>query len=152
MGLRVRKSIRIFPGVHLNLSKTGPSLSFGRSGASVNVNSKGRVRATVGAPGTGISYSEDIVRPASKGRKRKSEPAETAVAEPKAGKRGGKAVTRTRAAAKAVGEPGATTRQPSRPASGERGIMVASHNGWLSVIGYLALFLFALLLVKLMGH
>lgn len=59
MPFRFRKSFRIAPGVKINLSKTGTSLSLGGKGASVNIGRK-RVRTTVGLPGTGISYSEDV--------------------------------------------------------------------------------------------
>jgi hypothetical protein len=58
MGLRFRKSFRVLPGVKINLSKTGTSLSLGGRGASVNLGRK-RVRTTVGLPGSGLSYSED---------------------------------------------------------------------------------------------
>lgn len=58
MGFRFRKSFRIVPGVKINLSKTGTSLSLGGRGASVNLGRK-RARTTVGLPGTGLSYSED---------------------------------------------------------------------------------------------
>jgi hypothetical protein len=57
MGLRFRKSIKLFPGVTLNLSKNGiSSISIGRRGATVNINRQG-VKATVGVPGSGLSYS-----------------------------------------------------------------------------------------------
>jgi tetratricopeptide (TPR) repeat protein len=56
MGIRFRKSIKIAPGLHINLSKSGPSLSVGRPGATFNIGPKG-TRTTVGAPGTGISYT-----------------------------------------------------------------------------------------------
>lgn len=56
MGFRFRKSVKIVPGVKVNFSKKGASLSVGRRGASVNINRKG-VRSTVGLPGTGLSYS-----------------------------------------------------------------------------------------------
>jgi len=56
MGLRLRKIIRIAPGVRINLSKSGASMSLGKKGMTVNVGRKG-TRATAGAPGTGISYS-----------------------------------------------------------------------------------------------
>lgn len=57
MGFRFRKSLKIIPGVRLNLSKTGVSASVGGPGATVNFGPKG-TRQTVGIPGTGISYSE----------------------------------------------------------------------------------------------
>ena len=55
MGLRFRNSFQLFPGVHLNLSKTGVSASFGVPGATLNFSPKG-LRSTVGIPGTGLSY------------------------------------------------------------------------------------------------
>lgn len=57
MGFRFRKSIKLFPGVRINLSKSGFSTSVGVPGATVNFSDKG-TRTTVGVPGTGISYSE----------------------------------------------------------------------------------------------
>ena len=46
----------IFPGLTLNLSKSGPSLSVGVRGAHVTVGGHG-VRRTVGLPGTGLFYT-----------------------------------------------------------------------------------------------
>lgn len=60
MGLRFHKSVRLLPGLRLNLSKTGVSASIGRPGATVNVSRRG-VRGTVGVPGSGLSYSKDLV-------------------------------------------------------------------------------------------
>lgn len=59
MGLRLRKSIKIMPGLKINLSKSGASLTVGKAGACVNVSKRG-TRATVGLPGTGISYSTQV--------------------------------------------------------------------------------------------
>ena len=56
MGFRFRQSVRLLPGVRLNLSKTGPSLSVGGRGLSLNLGKKG-TRTTVGLPGSGMSYS-----------------------------------------------------------------------------------------------
>ncbi len=56
MGLRFRQSFQLFPGVRLNLSRSGLSASFGVPGATVNVGSKG-IRSTVGFPGSGLSYT-----------------------------------------------------------------------------------------------
>lgn len=64
MGLRFRRTLRLLPGVRVNLSKSGASLSLGGRGATVNLSSRG-VRRTVGLPGTGLSYS-DFRRYASK--------------------------------------------------------------------------------------
>lgn len=53
MGIYFRKRIKILPGIHLNVSKTGTSWTLGGRGASVNVGKKG-VYANAGIPGTGI--------------------------------------------------------------------------------------------------
>jgi hypothetical protein len=63
MGWRFRKRIKIAPGIHMNLGKSGvTSLSIGKKGASVNVGKKG-VTGTVGIPGTGLSYTEKLSGP-----------------------------------------------------------------------------------------
>lgn len=57
MGFRFRRSVRLFPGVRLNVSgKSGLSASFGTRGAWLTVGRRG-TRATMGIPGTGISYT-----------------------------------------------------------------------------------------------
>jgi len=56
MALRIRKSIKIAPGVKINLSKSGISTSLGVKGATVNLSKRG-ARVTTGLPGTGISSS-----------------------------------------------------------------------------------------------
>lgn len=58
MGLRFRKSIKILPGVKLNLGKKSAGVSVGTTGARYSVNSSGRKTSTVGIPGTGLSYSK----------------------------------------------------------------------------------------------
>lgn len=58
MGLNFRKSIKIAPGIRMNISKGGVGFSAGVKGARISVNSKGRITKTVSIPGTGISYSE----------------------------------------------------------------------------------------------
>lgn len=47
------------PGVRLNVSKSGTSFSLGKPGATLNVGGK-RPRATVGIPGTGISFTQNL--------------------------------------------------------------------------------------------
>ena len=59
MGFRFRKRIKIAPGIRLNLSKSGTSLSVGKPGATFNFGSRGE-RITTGVPGTGISYSKQL--------------------------------------------------------------------------------------------
>lgn len=57
MGFRLFRRVRIAPGLSVNLSKGGLSLSAGVRGARVTFGRRG-VRRTVGIPGTGISYTE----------------------------------------------------------------------------------------------
>jgi hypothetical protein len=59
MGFRFRKSIKIAPGVRLNLSKSGISASAGVRGATVNVGKRG-VTASASIPGTGVGYSTNL--------------------------------------------------------------------------------------------
>lgn len=56
MGFRLSKRLKILPGVTLNLSKSGVSVSAGVRGAKVTVGKNG-VRQTVGLPGTGLSHT-----------------------------------------------------------------------------------------------
>ncbi len=65
MGLRFWKRIKILPGVTLNISKSGVSISFGTRGLRYTIG-KNRTQTTVGLPGTGIYYTKR------KTRKRKS--------------------------------------------------------------------------------
>jgi hypothetical protein len=46
--------------VKLNFSKSGVSTSLGGTGATLNVKSGRKSCATVGLPGTGIGYSENV--------------------------------------------------------------------------------------------
>ncbi|MCA1809632.1 MAG: DUF4236 domain-containing protein [Lentisphaerae bacterium] len=73
--LRFWRRIKIAPGLTLNLSKSGGSLSFGPRGAKFTVGPRGR-RATVGIPGTGLFYTQT----ASGGRRRSGRRAKTAQA------------------------------------------------------------------------
>ena len=59
MGMRFRKSVKICKGVKMNFSKSGASLSLGGRGHSVNFGGHG-AKATVGIPGTGLSYSTKV--------------------------------------------------------------------------------------------
>lgn len=58
MGLRFRKSIKIAPGVKLNLNKRSSSVTFDGKGMHYTVNSNGKTTKSVGIPGTGIYYTE----------------------------------------------------------------------------------------------
>jgi len=57
MSFRFWRRVKILPGVTLNLSKTGGSLSFGPRGAKVTIGPHGK-RTTVGIPGTGLFYTK----------------------------------------------------------------------------------------------
>ena len=56
MSFRFYKRIAILPGVTLNLSAGGISLSFGIRGAHITLSASG-VRKTVGIPGTGAYHT-----------------------------------------------------------------------------------------------
>lgn len=62
MGLMFRKRIKILPGIHVNLSKSGVSTSIGRRGASVNIGKRGTYFNT-GLPGTGIYHRKKFIAP-----------------------------------------------------------------------------------------
>jgi len=44
MGWSFRKSLRLLPGIRINLSKSGPRLSVGVPGARASINMQGKVR------------------------------------------------------------------------------------------------------------
>lgn len=60
MGLRFRKSIKLMPGLRLNIGLRRSSFSFGGKGFTYNVGSSGPSRLTVGIPGSGLSYSTTV--------------------------------------------------------------------------------------------
>lgn len=53
---RFRRSVRLAPGVRLNLNKRSVGVSVGTRGARYSLNSDGRRTSSVGIPGTGLSY------------------------------------------------------------------------------------------------
>lgn len=61
MPIRIRKSWNLFPGVKVNMSKGGMSVSVGRKGFHLNFSKRG-VRQTVGLPGSGISESSYVFK------------------------------------------------------------------------------------------
>ena len=120
MGLNFRKSISLGKGLKLNLSKSGPSVSFGKSGFRQSVNLKGQARTTVGIPGTGIYYTKNtnvknvvssLTGKAQDAKNKKA--AGKAAAEPKAAK-GTKAAAAGAAAGAVAG-----TKAASKPAINE---------------------------------
>ena len=56
MGLRFRKSVKIAPGVRLNISKKSVGVSAGVKGYRKSINSSGRVTTSIGTPVAGVSY------------------------------------------------------------------------------------------------
>lgn len=65
MGLRFRRSIKIAPGVRVNLNKKSASVTFGPKGLKHTVSTTGKSHTTVGVPGTGLSYTTSGGRTAS---------------------------------------------------------------------------------------
>jgi hypothetical protein len=53
---RFYRRVSIFPGLSVNVSKSGPSLTVGMRGAHMTFGRTG-IRRTVGIPGTGIYYT-----------------------------------------------------------------------------------------------
>lgn len=60
MGLRVRKSIKVAPGVKLNVGKKSVGVSVGGKHGGVSVNSKSGVNTRISVPGTGVSYTQHV--------------------------------------------------------------------------------------------
>ena len=56
MPFRFRRTVKIFPGVKLNLSKGGMSVTVGPKGYHLNFGKQG-VRQTIDLPGVGLSHS-----------------------------------------------------------------------------------------------
>lgn len=73
MGLRFRKSIKIAPGVKVNLNKKSVGVTLGTKGIHYTINSNGKQTKSVGIPGTGLSYttSSTISSPSSSASKSK---------------------------------------------------------------------------------
>ena len=59
MALRFRRTMKIAPGVRLNLTKTGVSARIGPKGAGVTVGTSGTT-VSAGLPGTGLHVSKKI--------------------------------------------------------------------------------------------
>jgi hypothetical protein len=67
LGIRFRKSIKLLPGVRVNISRSGVSTTIGPRGASINISERG-VYSNLGIPGTGISFREKLIGGSSGGR------------------------------------------------------------------------------------
>lgn len=57
MGLRFRKSIKVAPGVKVNLNKKSTSVTFGGKGVHKTISSTGKKTSSVGISGTGMYYT-----------------------------------------------------------------------------------------------
>lgn len=60
MGVRFRKRIKLAPGLHLNLSGSGLSLSAGPRGASMTFGGRGGTYMNAGIPGSGLYMRERV--------------------------------------------------------------------------------------------
>lgn len=67
MSLRFRRTVKIAPGVRLNLSKSGLGVSVGVRGGRVGVGPRG-VYSSVGLPGTGLHYRKQLSTTSRPGR------------------------------------------------------------------------------------
>lgn len=70
MAIRFRKSIKIAPGVRLNLGKKSASVSVGVKGFRRSFSTTGRQTTSVGIPGTGL-YATETTRIADVPKKKK---------------------------------------------------------------------------------
>lgn len=61
MPVRFRRTFTLFPGVKVNVSKGGMSLTVGRKGFHLNFSKQG-VRQTTGLPGSGISHTSYLYK------------------------------------------------------------------------------------------
>jgi len=59
MGFRFCRRVRLIPGLRVNLSRSGPSLSIGHRGGRYTFGPRGR-RVTLGLPGTGLYWTERV--------------------------------------------------------------------------------------------
>jgi Protein of unknown function (DUF4236) len=60
MGFRFQKRFSVLPGVKVNLSKSRVSTTVGGKGMGVNIGPDGKPIVTVGIPGTGMSYRQQL--------------------------------------------------------------------------------------------
>lgn len=72
MPIRFRRTFKIFPGVKINVSKGGISVTAGVRGAKLNFSRHG-VRQTLGLPGSGLSETSYLFKNDSKSDKERDE-------------------------------------------------------------------------------
>jgi len=68
VGFRFQRRITLFPGVRLNISKTGISLSIGPRGLSLTISRRG-IHLNTGIPGTGLSHRKRLRGGSSRAKK-----------------------------------------------------------------------------------
>jgi len=61
VGFRFQRRITLFPGVRLNISKSGMSLSIGPRGLSLTISRRG-VDLNTGVPGSGLSHRKRVFK------------------------------------------------------------------------------------------
>ena len=87
MPIQFRKTITIFPGVRLNFSKSGVSLSIGKKGAfSLNFSKRG-VRQTTDLPGEGLYHTSYLFKNRDDDKESKNEVRTSDQADEKPGRR-----------------------------------------------------------------
>jgi hypothetical protein len=79
MAWNYRKSVKIAPGVRLNLSKRGIGYSFGVKGYRITKSASGRLSRTISIPGTGLYKRETIRTAVQNSSQRRSSRNETAL-------------------------------------------------------------------------
>jgi len=68
MGMRFRKSVKLGPGIRVNISKSGLSTTIGPRGFTTSIGKSGAYR-NVGVPGTGLSYRTKVSNGKASGKK-----------------------------------------------------------------------------------
>jgi len=58
MGFRFRRTVKIMPGVRLNINKSSLSVSVGPRGLKHTISTNGTTTNTAGIPGSGLFYTE----------------------------------------------------------------------------------------------
>lgn len=67
MSIRLRRRLKLFPGLWLNVSGSGVSVSVGAKGLTVN-SGRGKTRTTASLPGSGLSYVSTAPTPTDAGK------------------------------------------------------------------------------------
>ena len=62
-GLRLQRRVKLFPGVHLNLSLSGVGVSAGGRGFHVGMTARGQKYVSAGLAGTGLSVRQYAAKP-----------------------------------------------------------------------------------------